>query len=298
MKKRAWFFFVMFFCINALAACQPEPAALAPTLSVTLPPVEITRQPETAAPADNPNMKVSMACSRAGEVKRYQLDSALMNGTQYVTVYLPPCYDENKEGGYAVLYLLHGQTFNDEMWLDLGAGEIADELISGGAAKPFLMVMPYEEFYYRQPENNNFSQAFIEEIIPFVDSTFNTCTQRACRALGGISRGASWAARLGLQHWELFASVGAHSLPTFKGDLEALPDWLEQIPAGSAPRLYLDIGRFDPEVKTAYRFEQVLNEKGILNEWHLNDGRHNTEYWAAHMCEYLQWYAQGWDALE
>ncbi len=201
MKKRAWFFFVMFFCINALAACQPEPAALAPTLSVTLPPVEITRQPASAAPADNPNVKVSMSCSRAGAVKRYQLDSALMNGTQYVTVYLPPCYDENKEGGYAVLYLLHGQTFNDEMWLDLDAGEIADELISGGAAKPFLMVMPYEEFYYRQPENNNFSQTFIEEIVPFVDST-STLARSALPRVGrhfarGFLGGAPRAAALG-----------------------------------------------------------------------------------------------------
>ncbi len=51
-------------------------------------------------------------------------------------------------------------------------------------------------------------------------------------------------------------------------------------------------------MKTAYRFEQVLNEKGILNEWHLNDGRHNTDYWKAHLREYLQWYAQGWDDLK
>jgi enterochelin esterase-like enzyme len=197
-----------------------------------------------------------------------------------------------------VLYLLHGQTFNDEMWLDLGAKDITDDLISSGAAQPFLMVMPYEDFNNRQPDNNQFPNVVTDEIIPFVDNTFNTCTQRACRALGGISRGASWAVRLGLQHWELFGSLGAHSLPTFKGDLDELPDWLEQIPDGSAPRLYLDIGRFDPEIKTAYKFEQVLNEKGIMNEWHLNDGRHNTDYWKAHMREYLQWYARGWDAIK
>jgi len=299
MKTRARLFIFMTYALSMLAACQPgDPPAQAPTLAATQPPLEVTRQPQNTAPIEEQTVKISPACSLAGEVRRFKLDSEWMNGAQYVSVYLPPCYDENKDGGYPVLYLLHGQTFDDEMWLDLGAGTIADELISSGAAQPFLMVMPYEEFYYRQPQNNQFPEAFIEEIMPFIDSTFNTCAQRACRALGGISRGASWAVRLGLQQWELFASVGAHSLPTFKGDLEELPDWLEQIPEESAPRLYLDIGRFDPEVKTAYRFEQVLNEKGILNEWHLNDGRHNTEYWAAHLREYLQWYARGWDALE
>jgi len=300
LKTRAGFLISLICALGLLIACQPqsEVPLQAPTLAATQPPVEVTRELEAATPMTDATIKVSIACPLAAEIKRYKLDSQLLTGELYVTVYLPPCYDETKAGGYPVLYLLHGQTFDDGMWLDLGAGEIADELISGGIAQPFLMVMPFEECYYRQAANNQFPDAITDEIIPFVDATFNTCTQRACRALGGISRGASWAVRLGLQHWELFGLVGAHSLPTFKGDLDELPDWLEQIPEGSAPRLYLDIGRFDPEVKTAYRFEQVLNEKGILNEWHLNDGRHNTDYWKAHLREYLQWYAQGWDDLK
>lgn len=282
-----------------LAACQPAEITQAPTLDVTLPAVEVTRQSDpTPTPLAASSYATPTACLEAGEVKRYQLDSELMNGEQYLSVYFPPCYDENLDGGYPVLYLLHGQTFNDNMWLDLGAGKIADRLISSSESRPFLMVMPYEEFYYRQPDKTNFPQVFTDEIIPFVESSFNVCPERACRALGGISRGASWAARLGLQNWELFASLGLHSLPTFRGDLEELPDWLDEISDGSAPRIYLDTGRFDPEVKTAYRFELVLNEKGILNEWHLNDGRHNTEYWSAHIQEYLQWYALGWNSPE
>jgi len=237
-------------------------------------------------------------CAEPGQVKRYHLDSELMNGDQYISVYFPPCYDENLQSGYPVLYLLHGQTFNDNMWLDLGAGEIADALISSGASNPFLMVMPFEEFYYRNPDKTNFPQALIEEIIPFIEDSFNVCRERECRALGGISRGASWAVRLGLQHWQLFAAFGAHSLPTFNGDLNDLPEWLEAIPDDNAPRIYLDTGRFDPEVKTAYAFEQVLNQKGILHEWHLNDGRHDEEYWSAHMREYLEWYASVWAGEE
>ncbi|BBB47102.1 alpha/beta hydrolase [Pelolinea submarina] len=307
MKTRIRIFAMLILFAIGLAACgEPSPAVEqlpveqpTRTPGPTLPPVEVSRPPQsTATPSPQIEISLSGTCAGTGEVKYYKLDSELMNGELYVSVYLPPCYDAARAQGYPVLYLLHGQTFDDQMWLDLEAGQIADELISSSQSQPFLMVMPYEEFYYRQPDTTNYPEVFTDEVIPFVDTTFNVCTERACRALGGISRGASWALRLGLQHWELFGSFGTHSLPTFKGDLDDLPDWLAEIPDGSAPRIYLDTGRFDPEVKTAYRVEQVLNEKGIMHEWHLNDGRHNTDYWFAHMREYMQWYAAGWEEME
>jgi enterochelin esterase-like enzyme len=282
-----------------LAACQPDLSNTEPTPEETHPPVEVTYPPNpTATQSSTKRIIIEDVCNSGSEVKRFELDSALMNGTLVVSVYLPPCYDETREGGYPVLYLLHGQTFNDEMWLDLGAGEAADELILNGAAQPFLMVFPYEEFYYRKADQTNFPQALLEEVIPFIETSFNVCTDRTCRALGGISRGASWAVRIGFNAWDLFASIGAHSLPTFHDDLNDLPDWLEDIPDDKMPRIYMDTGRFDPEVKTAYSFEQVLNEKGVLHAWHLNDGRHNTEYWSELMREYIEWYADGWDILE
>jgi enterochelin esterase-like enzyme len=301
MKIYTWFLVLLalLVCGLSIACHSAEPVIMqAPTPAATLPAVEVTRQPASATPTPQLIEVTSITCAGTGVIKRYALESHLMNGTQYVTVYLPPCYDTHKAGGYPVLYLLHGRTYNDEMWLDLGAKEIADELISSGASQPFLMVMPYEEYNYRNPEKTAFADALTNEIIPFVDSTFDTCTDRTCRALGGISRGASWAVRIGLQKWNLFGSVGAHSLPTFVGDLEKLPGWLAKIPEDEAPRLYIDIGRFDPEIKAAYAFEQVLNEKGIMNEWHLNDGRHNMDYWSAHIREYMEWYARGWDNLQ
>ena len=225
VNKRKWLIYVLIIYTLLLAACQPVVPQSVPTPDETRPPVEVT-SPADPTQTFSPAKTASTAdtCSSAGEVKRYKLDSALMNGALVVSVYLPPCYDETREDGYPVLYLLHGQTFNEEMWLDLGAGEIADELILSGAAQPFLMVFPYEEFYYRKADQTNFPQALLEEIIPFTESSFNACTERACRALGGISRGASWAARVGFNAWDLFASIGAHSLPTFRGDLNDLPD--------------------------------------------------------------------------
>ena len=275
-----------------LAACQP--AASQPTAA---PEADQTTAEAPIAPTPTLEIKpeTPVVCTENGVTERFQFDSALMNTAQYLTVYFPPCYDAAREPGYPVVYLLHGQTFDDNMWIDLGAARLADDLILSGQAQPFLMVFPFEEFFYRASRQTKFPQALTDEIIPFVEETFNACPKRACRALGGISRGASFAMRLGMKRYDLFAALGGHSLPTFQGDVNELPLWLKKIPKGEMPRLYIDIGRLDPEIKNAREFQHILNESGILHEWQLNEGRHDTEYWQAHISDYLRWYAQGWD---
>ena len=287
-------FFLIFLaaCSPALVA-SPEPTAI--LSAPTLPP---KNTPDAEPKPVNAALDEESACTSPGAVERYQIESKILNSPLYISVYLPPCYDASWDEGYPALYLLHGQTFNDRMWIELGAPEIVDRLVLSGNALPFMMVMPYEEFYYRDVESNLFPDALTDEILPWVEKNFNVCDEIFCRALGGISRGASWAMRIGLTEPGIFSSIGGHSLPTFRGDISRLPGWLDNIPSRQMPRIYIDTGRFDPEVKAAYRFESVLNEKGIPHTWHLNDGRHNEEYWSAHIEDYLRWYAVGWENLE
>ncbi|MCD6577429.1 MAG: hypothetical protein J7K66_05390 [Anaerolineaceae bacterium] len=262
----------------------PEIISQAPCITPT---ISITQMP-TQAQVENKR------CTENGHVERYLIDSELMDGDLYFSVYFPPCYSEIELDGYPVLYALHGQNFDDKMWVDLGAAEIADTLILSGEVEPFLIVMPYEEFFFRKVTGNNFPVALVEEIIPWVEKNFNVCTERECRAIGGISRGASWAMRIGFSEWERFGSIGAHSVPIFRGDITRLSYWLAPISYGKQPRIYMDIGASDPEVKAACNFENALNENDVPNEWHLNKGNHNEEYWEAHMEEYLRWYSEGW----
>lgn len=216
-------------------------------------------------------------------------------GTRLVfNVYFPPCYENDLPAGYPALYLLHGQTYDQTQWQELGIQIYADELIQSGKVSPFLIIMPNEQFHFRSPDGNQFPVAILEELIPWVEATLNARPQKNWRAIGGISRGASWAIRLALQNPSLFGAVGAHSLPTFNSDLKQLPDWLEKVTPGQLPRIYLDIGNLDPEVQTAIQFEQVLNRLGIPHQWHLNEGRHNEDYWRQHIREYLDWYTMNW----
>jgi len=284
-------FFSVFLASCILPAAEPNATVFTP--AITSEGIQLTPSISTQA---SPHVQQKDAqCMGSGWVERYQIDSVLMNGELYFSVYFPPCYSENKSGGYPVLYALHGQNFNDGMWADLGAAETADALILNEGTEPFLIVMPYEEFFYRKAEGNAFPQAIKEEIIPWVEGSLNVCAEKVCRAIGGISRGASWAIRIGLMDRELFSAVGIHSLPTFYKDINGLTEGLDDIPYGEEPRIYLDTGRFDAKVKIAYRFENMLNEKGIPHEWHLNEGRHNEVYWKEQMNDYLRWYAAGWE---
>ena len=285
---------VIFLCVFFVGCSQ---SAIIPNQTVSYP--QLSSQVTQLTKSNDPITPTQQAhtteeCLNSGRVERYQIDSTLLNEALYFSVYFPPCYSDAKPDGYPVLYALHGQNFNDEMWVDLGAVEIIDKLIHEGDTEPFLMVMPFEEYYYRSAEGNNFPLALTEEIIPWVEGSLNVCVEKKCRAIGGISRGASWAVRIGMTEWDSFGSIGAHSLPSYKGGTDQLLEWLAVIPFGKEPRIYLDTGRFDPEVKTAYRFEQILNEKGIPHDWHMNDGRHNEIYWQEHMLDYLHWYSKGW----
>jgi acetyl esterase/lipase len=102
---------------------------------------------------------------------------------------------------------------------------------------------------------------------------------------------------LGLLEWEFFGSLGAHSAPLFYKDLFRVPTWLEDVPYGSIPRIYLDISEGDPNLDEAETLHEVLRKEGVPHEWQLYPGLHNDTYWKSHLEEYLLWYSAGWNDL-
>jgi len=250
----------------------------------------------TAAPTQTPTPQPTPDgyCDTAGTITSMQFDSALLSKELIFQVYLPPCYDSQREQGYPFAVLLHGQNQDENLWIDIGALDVADAIILSGESTPFIMVFPREEAFFRNSWESQYPFAIVEELVPWIEENYHTCDEKTCRAIGGISRGANWAMRLGLANYDLFGSVGAHSLPTFPTDIRDLPTLLDKLPTGEEPRITIDVGRFDPGVSPAYRYEQVLNENGIPHSWHLNVGKHDQEYWRSQVEAYLRWYAAGW----
>jgi enterochelin esterase-like enzyme len=223
------------------------------------------------------------------------LDTDLSNFPLEFLVYLPPCYDQEPERRYPVLYLIHGQGFTQDQWDRLGADEMADQLIAAGEASPFIIVMPRDRVW-TPPTEDLFGQAVIEILLPHIDETYRTIPERDHRAIGGLSRGAGWALRLGLINWEQFGIIGMHSLPILWGDGGSIPRWLDDIPSDSMPRMYLDIGDHDRAeiTESATWFSELLAERQIAHEFYVFTGYHDEAYWSAHVEQYLRFYALEW----
>ena len=274
--------------LAGLWACAPsnEPA---PTPTVI--PATSTQTPTPLPPTVTPTATPLDCLTQPGHV-----DQGTVNETvppQEYLIYLPPCYDEKPDEHYPVLYLLHGQTYTDDQWVRLGTVIVADRLILSGEVTPFIIVFP-DDRYWNVQAGPGFGQRLVDHLIPHIDQNYRTLANRDHRAIGGMSRGAGWALRLGLQRWDLFGMLGLHSLAAFADDRPFLENWLEAIPPESWPNIFIDMGESDQELGFNSQFEGILTQLGIPHEWHLYPGAHDELYWGAHVEEYLRWYAEVW----
>lgn len=297
------------------ASAQPAAGAIAPspTLAVSSTPFEpapTATSTVTAPPAatvarakGSPTPRASatatsarQAClAKGGRIRKGSLETDLLRLPLQYRLYTPPCYDLDQAERYPVLYLFHGQSYNDDQWDRMGVDETADRLIAAGEIPPLIIVMPYDR-YGGQPTETKFSQAISEILLPHIDQAYRTIPDRQHRGVGGLSRGAGWAVHFGISDWQLFGALGAHSAAVFHTDAQRMRTLLKQIPASEMPRIYADIGDKDrPEImRSAVWFEDLLNEYDIAHEWHVFSGYHAEEYWKAHLEQYLRWYTQGW----
>jgi enterochelin esterase-like enzyme len=273
----------------------PDQTSLLPADTST--PLATRSNPSTiVAPANDPTLAPTPDCLRTnGRFEQGGIHSQYLPDPLLFRVYLPPCYAESPERRYPVVYLIHGQSSTDDQWQRLGAGATADRLIAAGQVPPFLIVMPFDQSW-KQPGEDPFDEALINELIPYIDRQYRTLPDRQHRAVGGLSRGAGWAVHLGLADWTLFGAIGAHSLAVFWADSDQIPGWIAAIPADQIPHIYIDAPTNDSaEEKAAeVEFEELLTKKGIPHEWHLFPGYHEEKYWATHLEQYLRWYAASW----
>jgi enterochelin esterase-like enzyme len=286
MTRLRIFLFLLFLLVSS--ACSPSKQPV-PT-STEIPPTPVPSR--TPKPTQVPTATPLTCLTQPGRVDTGSVTTTVP--PQLFLIYLPPCYDVQINEKYPVLYLLHGQTYIDDEWVRLGAPIAADKLIHSGAAVPFIMIFP-DDRYWNVEAGAGFGDRLINALIPYIDQNFRTLTDRQHRALGGLSRGGGWAAVLGLQHYNMFGSLGMHSPAIATVDAPYIRNWVRSIPPNSWPRVWIDAGDRDSELGPITQFENLLSTYSIPHEWHLFPGDHTENYWSAHVAEYLQWYADGWN---
>ncbi|HJS30297.1 MAG TPA: alpha/beta hydrolase-fold protein [Anaerolineales bacterium] len=276
---------------------ETRPPDATPVRTGPVAPSPTSTEGATPSPAPSPSPDAPSCLASGGRIDSHELTNDLSLLSWEFRVYTPPCYQEEGGRRYPLLILIHGQTYTDDQWDRLGVDETADRLISRGEIPALIILMPRDRRWV-DPPKDRFGEALIGHVLPWVDENYRTLPERHFRAIGGLSRGASWAVHLGLSHWELFGSIGAHSLPVFWSDTPKARRMLEAVPAGSMPKIYLDIGEGDYLIESAVWFESLLNELDIPHSWHLFAGKHEEAYWMRHIEEYLRWYTADWAQVE
>jgi enterochelin esterase family protein len=167
-----------------------------------------------------------------GQVRQVWYHSSVTGTWRDAFVYLPPDYDTSKVR-YPVLYLQHGGGEDETGWIRQGkANFILDNLIASGNTKPMIIVMangyasrvgylvpdltgkPFgspEFIKVMQERMGAFEDDMTKALIPFVDKTFRTVTDRDHRAMAGLSMGGMQTFQVTFDHLELFSYIGGFS---------------------------------------------------------------------------------------
>jgi enterochelin esterase-like enzyme len=229
----------------------------------------------------------------------------LASGQGVYAIYFPPCYDTRLR--YPVVYLMHGSpNFDERHWLDLGLKEAADQAIAARRVPPFIAVFPRGDvngtFGNTSGGNGSWEQVMVDELIPYIDTIYNTLATKEGRAIGGISRGAVWALEIAFLHPDLFSAVGGHSSalsvslapPAFDPIEIAQTD---QINALAGLRILLDSGDTDWALQKTAELHAILDSRGLQNTLMVGRGAHGAEYWESQMEAYVGFYGSIFDGL-
>jgi len=223
-------------------------------------------------------------------------------------VYTPPGY-ETSSAKYPVFYLLHGAGDCDEAWTSVGrAGFILDNLIAAKKAKPMVVVMPaghtrpFGPGVRTPPEE--FTNDFTKDIMPYVEKNYRVLTDRAHRAIAGLSMGGNQTLNIAIPHLDEFAYVGVFSsgligsFPGGRGGANAAPapgpSWEEQHKAEldntawkkGLKVLWFSTGKEDRLITTSTATVEMLKKHGFDAQFEESPGAHTWINWRNYLNEF------------
>ncbi|HEY0784428.1 MAG TPA: alpha/beta hydrolase-fold protein, partial [Acidobacteriaceae bacterium] len=235
-----------------------------------------------------------------------------------VTVYVPAGYDDHPEHRYPVLYLHDGQNLFDpqaafvpgQHWR---VAETADAAIDAGEVEPLIIVGVNNGGERRLAEYTHsvdakqgggeadcYGMLLVEELLPFINSTFRTRTGAEQTGLGGSSLGGLVSLYLGLRYPEVFGRLAVLS-PSVWWDKRSILRVVAKLgkPERRA-RIWLDAGDAEgPRTqKDAEMLAAQLERAGwktgseLHYEW-IPGGTHDERAWAARFGPILRWLFPG-----
>jgi enterochelin esterase family protein len=249
-----------------------------------------------------------------GQVREVWYNSKVTGTWRHALVYLPPDYDAQIKTRYPVLYLQHGGGEDETGWIrQANANFIMDNLIASKSCKPMIVVMAYgyarragevppdltgkpfgspEMLKAMQDMASAFEDDVTKVLVPFIDSTFRTLSDRDHRAMAGLSMGGMQTFQVTLNHLDLFSYIGGFSgaggmlvLGDRKLDPKTDYNGVFADPTGFAKKvhlLWMGVGTNEPERMRVglLRLHTSLDEAKIQHVFYESPGTdHEWQTW-------------------
>ena len=229
-----------------------------------------------------------------GVVRQHTYRSKVLGRLRELAVYTPPGYDQRPDARFPTLYLQHGSGDNQATWIAHGKAHwILDNLLAQGRAQPMVVVMMDGHAVPpgtgdRGPQSNTalFERDLLEEVMPFIETTYRVQPDAAHRGIVGLSMGGGQSLTIGLNHLDLFAWVGGFS--SSAPSRETVAGAVDHADATNAKLklLWIACGKDDFLLKRNEDFIALLKEKNIHHEWHLTDGSHSWPVWRGYLADF------------
>jgi enterochelin esterase family protein len=229
-----------------------------------------------------------------GEIRTHWYESKSLDSVRRLTVYTPPGYETNRSMRYPVLYLFHGANADENAWYRLGrANLILDNLLSTGKIQPFIVVMPFGYGVAPGgPQSDNtakFGKDLIEDVIPYIETSYRTIADRNNRAIVGLSMGGGQAMSIGLNNIDLFSYVGGFS--SGLGNAANYPKTYAKLVANAdeANRrlklVWIGCGREDGQFRQSKSLSEFLTANKVKHTFRETEGAHTWMVWRRYLHE-------------
>ena len=269
-----------------------------------------------------------------GRIDCSAINSRILKRAVHYCVYLPAGYDAPQQH-YPVVYFLHGLGDNERTLFNSGGWTLLDDLRKQHRMGDFLIVAPegWRSFYINSADGKfRYSDFFLQEFMPHIESKYRIRKGRSTRAISGISMGGYGALRLAFAHPELFSAVSAQSAalitetpkqldaaghtgmpltgvldPVFGKPIDVAhwnannPFLLARKNAAALRKLaiYFNCGQEDNYgfEKGATALHEELLKEGIRHEYHAYPGDHSVTYFLSHFAEVMEFHSKAFGLL-
>lgn len=252
------------------------------------------------------------------------IQSNILQQNERYSTYLPNGYSDTTN--YPTLYLFHGYGGNENSWLKQGKLHgIIDSLINVKQIPPIIVICPNARNSYFINDYKGvyrFEDYFIQELIPYINTNYNTSKNKPETAIAGLSMGGFGATVLAIKHpttfgtsvnlsgavrtqqdfidlspakyFRYFAPIYGDSL---LGKERITQHWKNNSPytlidssnssSYSETNWYIDCGMYDFLFYSNQSLHHLFLKNNIPHEYHMRIGKHEWQYWESGIIKAL-----------